>query len=119
MGRVESVWGRWSQYRVGGVSMGSTHCGCGQYIVGFYRISHCIAICFRASPKFNKEVYVDFVAVQIKFLSFVAYIIRIYQVNRQCTYCSYIVHVSSNNGHFNTAQACTEPLTQLMPCISY
>lgn len=40
------------------------------------------AICFRASPKFNKEVYVDFVAVQIKFLSFVAYIIRIYQVNR-------------------------------------
>jgi transformation/transcription domain-associated protein len=33
----------------------------------------------RLSPNFNKEVYVDFVAVQIKFLSFLAYIIRIYQ----------------------------------------
>ena len=34
----------------------------------------------RQAPSFNKEVYVDFVAVQIKFLSFLAYIIRIYQV---------------------------------------
>ncbi|XP_019851030.1 PREDICTED: transformation/transcription domain-associated protein [Amphimedon queenslandica] len=33
----------------------------------------------RLSAGFNKEVYVDFVAVQIKFLSFLAYIIRIYQ----------------------------------------
>jgi len=34
---------------------------------------------FRKSPTFNKEVYVDFVAAQIKTLSFLAYIIRIYQ----------------------------------------
>ena len=34
----------------------------------------------RASPHFNKETYVDFVAVQIKFLSFLAYIVRSYQV---------------------------------------
>ena len=33
----------------------------------------------RLEPSFNKEVYVDFVAVQIKFLSFLAYIIRIFQ----------------------------------------
>ncbi|XP_068742186.1 transformation/transcription domain-associated protein-like isoform X1 [Montipora capricornis] len=33
----------------------------------------------RKSPAFNKEVYVDFVAAQIKTLSFLAYIIRIYQ----------------------------------------
>ena len=34
----------------------------------------------RKSPSFNKEIYVDFVAAQIKTLSFLAYIIRIYQV---------------------------------------
>ncbi|XP_041366452.1 transformation/transcription domain-associated protein-like [Gigantopelta aegis] len=33
----------------------------------------------RASPTFNKEVFVDFIAAQIKTLSFLAYIIRIYQ----------------------------------------
>ncbi|XP_066597811.1 transformation/transcription domain-associated protein isoform X1 [Prorops nasuta] len=33
----------------------------------------------RASPEFNKEVFVDFMGAQIKTLSFVAYIIRIYQ----------------------------------------
>ncbi|KAL9966032.1 hypothetical protein ACROYT_G024040 [Oculina patagonica] len=33
----------------------------------------------RKSQTFNKEVYVDFVAAQIKTLSFLAYIIRIYQ----------------------------------------
>ena len=33
----------------------------------------------RQAPDFNREAYVDFVAVQIKFLSFLAYIIRIYQ----------------------------------------
>ncbi|XP_070565955.1 transformation/transcription domain-associated protein-like isoform X2 [Ptychodera flava] len=33
----------------------------------------------RASPNFNKEMYVDFIAAQIKTLSFLAYIIRIYQ----------------------------------------
>ena len=34
---------------------------------------------FRANQSFNKEVYVDFIAAQIKTLSFLAYIIRIYQ----------------------------------------
>ncbi|XP_077979126.1 transformation/transcription domain-associated protein-like [Glandiceps talaboti] len=33
----------------------------------------------RASTNFNKEMYVDFIAAQIKTLSFLAYIIRIYQ----------------------------------------
>ncbi|XP_076072619.1 transformation/transcription domain-associated protein-like isoform X5 [Mytilus galloprovincialis] len=33
----------------------------------------------RASPSFNKEIFVDFIAAQIKTLSFLAYIIRIYQ----------------------------------------
>ncbi|XP_048245320.1 transformation/transcription domain-associated protein-like isoform X4 [Haliotis rufescens] len=33
----------------------------------------------RSSPSFNKEVFVDFIAAQIKTLSFLAYIIRIYQ----------------------------------------
>lgn len=31
---------------------------------------------------FNKEVYVDFTAAQIKTLSFLAYIVRIFQVNQ-------------------------------------
>ena len=38
----------------------------------------------KQSPNFNKELYVDFVAVQIKFLSFLAYIIRIYQDQVVC-----------------------------------
>lgn len=38
----------------------------------------------KQSPNFNKELYVDFVAVQIKFLSFLAYIIRIYQDQVAC-----------------------------------
>nr|XP_042899044.1 transformation/transcription domain-associated protein isoform X5 [Parasteatoda tepidariorum] len=33
----------------------------------------------RSNPSFNKEVYVDFMAAQIKTLSFLAYIVRIYQ----------------------------------------
>ncbi len=32
----------------------------------------------RQAPTFNKEVYVDFVAVQIKFLSFLAYSSKIF-----------------------------------------
>ena len=31
--------------------------------------------------QFNKESYVDFVVVQIKFLSFLVYMVRIYQVS--------------------------------------
>ncbi|KFM75844.1 Transformation/transcription domain-associated protein, partial [Stegodyphus mimosarum] len=33
----------------------------------------------RSNPNFNKEVFVDFMAAQIKTLSFLAYIVRIYQ----------------------------------------
>ena len=43
----------------------------------------------RQAPSFNKEIYVDFVAVQIKFLSFLAYIIRIYQVHKCVMTLSY------------------------------
>lgn len=39
----------------------------------------CDGVCFRANVAFNKEVFVDFIAAQIKTLSFLAYIIRIYQ----------------------------------------
>lgn len=37
-------------------------------------------LCYRVNPAFNKEIFVDFIAAQIKTLSFLAYIIRIYQV---------------------------------------
>ena len=45
----------------------------------------------RQAVSFNKEIYVDFVAVQIKFLSFLAYIIRIYQVTITCTVCMHVM----------------------------
>ncbi|GFX64443.1 transcription-associated protein 1 [Trichonephila clavipes] len=35
----------------------------------------------RNNPNFNKETFVDFMAAQIKTLSFLAYIVRIYQVS--------------------------------------
>jgi len=41
--------------------------------------SVCSGVCARSNPSFNKEVFVDFIAAQIKTLSFLAYIIRIYQ----------------------------------------
>jgi len=34
----------------------------------------------RSSPSFNKEIFVDFITAQIKTLSFLAYIVRVYQV---------------------------------------
>ena len=52
----------------------------------------------RQAPSFNKELYVDFVAVQIKFLSFLAYIIRIYQVGPlgvTGSYCNSTVGIMS------------------------
>ena len=52
----------------------------------------------RQAPSFNKEFYVDFVAVQIKFLSFLAYIIRIYQVGPlgvTRSYCNSTVSIMS------------------------
>lgn len=43
----------------------------------------CISSSFfcRQHKLFNKELYADFIAAQIKTLSFLAYIIRIYQVH--------------------------------------
>ena len=45
----------------------------------------------RQAPDFNREAYVDFVAVQIKFLSFLAYIIRIYQDQVSIVQGAYVV----------------------------
>ena len=39
-----------------------------------------LIVYYRLSPTFNKEMYVDFIAAQIKTLSFLAYILRMYQV---------------------------------------
>ena len=39
-----------------------------------------VVVVFRTSNDQNKELYVDFVAAQIKTLSLLAYVIRIYQV---------------------------------------
>ena len=47
----------------------------------FMPLVFCIAVFVsRKSPGFNREVFVDFIAAQIKTLSFLAYIIKIYQV---------------------------------------
>ena len=56
----------------------------------------------KQAPTFNKEVYVDFVAVQIKFLSFLAYIIRIFQdqVSRGCGSGTRFVRVWSGQGQY-------------------
>ena len=47
-----------------------------------FKVLNVILFFFRNSANFNKEVYVDFVAAQIKTLSFLAFIIRSYQVSR-------------------------------------
>jgi len=39
----------------------------------------CVVFFYRANPAFNKEVFVDLMAAQIKTLSFLAYIVRMYQ----------------------------------------
>ena len=44
-------------------------------VVNFYHFS------LRQHKLYNKELYADFIAAQIKTLSFLAYIIRIYQVS--------------------------------------
>lgn len=44
-------------------------------------IANFIYFSFRQHKLYNKELYADFIAAQIKTLSFLAYIIRIYQVN--------------------------------------
>lgn len=46
-----------------------------------FTVLNLILFILRNSPNFNKEVYVDFVAAQIKTLSFLAFIIRSYQVS--------------------------------------
>ena len=58
----------------------------------------------RQAPDFNREAYVDFVAVQIKFLSFLAYIIRIYQdqVGRGWTDAHTHTHTHTHSYTVNT-----------------
>ena len=41
----------------------------------------CVPFLPRQHKLYNKELYADFIAAQIKTLSFLAYIIRIYQVS--------------------------------------
>ena len=53
----------------------------------------------KQTPNFNKELYVDFMAVQIKFLSFLAYIIRIYQVCGCVCVCVVCVYMDSDVGY--------------------
>lgn len=65
--------------------------------VMLYNINVCVDLFCRTSPSFNKEVFVDFIAAQIKTLSFLAYIIRIYQV-RSMWRDSCLVHVFTLHG---------------------
>ena len=46
----------------------------------FQTLFHMFISLHRKSTQFNKEAYVDFAAAQIKTLSFLAYIVRIFQV---------------------------------------
>ncbi|XP_078573046.1 transformation/transcription domain-associated protein-like [Branchiostoma floridae x Branchiostoma japonicum] len=61
----------------------------------------------RASPQFNRELYVDFVAAQIKTLSFLAYIIRIYQ-DSVTTYANQMV-----KGMLSLLTNCPQEVTHL------
>ncbi|XP_019648042.1 PREDICTED: transformation/transcription domain-associated protein-like [Branchiostoma belcheri] len=61
----------------------------------------------RASPQFNRELYVDFVAAQIKTLSFLAYIIRIYQES-VTTYANQMV-----KGMLSLLTNCPQEVTHL------
>ena len=49
-------------------------------VIAAFRVDSLIWFYFRSHPAFNKEVFIDFIAAQIKTLSFLAYIVRIYQV---------------------------------------
>ncbi|XP_052799623.1 transformation/transcription domain-associated protein-like isoform X2 [Mya arenaria] len=61
----------------------------------------------RAHPAFNKEVFVDFVAAQIKTLSFLAYIVRIFQEQVQ-QYSKQMVQ-----GHLSLLSLCPQEVAHL------
>lgn len=56
---------------------------------------------FRASTEQSKEQYVDFVAAQIKTLSFLAYVIRIYQVQSLSGAPSFVLLIPDWSGLFS------------------
>lgn len=53
---------------------------------------------FRQHKLYNKELYADFIAAQIKTLSFLAYIIRIYQVG--CIFIAFLLLVQQISSYF-------------------
>lgn len=53
---------------------------------------------FRQHKLYNKELYADFIAAQIKTLSFLAYIIRIYQVG--CIFVTLLLLVQQISSYF-------------------
>ena len=61
----------------------------------------------RAHPAFNKEVFIDFIAAQIKTLSFLAYIVRIYQEQVQ-GFSQQLVQ-----GHLNLLSLCPQEVAHL------
>ncbi|XP_053373271.1 transformation/transcription domain-associated protein-like isoform X1 [Mercenaria mercenaria] len=61
----------------------------------------------RSHPAFNKEVFVDFVAAQIKTLSFLAYIVRIFQEQVQ-NYSQKMVQ-----GHLSLLSLCPQEVAHL------
>ena len=61
----------------------------------------------RSHPAFNKEVFIDFIAAQIKTLSFLAYIVRIYQEQVQ-NFSQQLVQ-----GHLNLLSLCPQEVAHL------
>ncbi|XP_052224459.1 transformation/transcription domain-associated protein-like isoform X9 [Dreissena polymorpha] len=61
----------------------------------------------RAHPAFNKEVFVDFVAAQIKTLSFLAYIVRIFQEQVQQHSAAMV------QGHLSLLSLCPQEVAHL------
>lgn len=61
----------------------------------------------RASPGFNKEIYVDFMGAQIKTLTFSAYIMRLFPENVQ-THASTMV-----KGMINLLENCPKEVASL------
>lgn len=50
-------------------------------VTKWFSYVNCALFLCRQHKLYNKELYADFIAAQIKTLSFLAYIIRIYQVH--------------------------------------
>ncbi|KAA0193602.1 hypothetical protein FBUS_05453 [Fasciolopsis buskii] len=46
---------------------------------------YCSSKCSRSNAAFNQDIFIDFMAAQVKTLSFLAYVIKIYQVSSPTT----------------------------------